>query len=111
MVVVEPVLTLVALDHELVHVLRCVRLLARTVAIEEVGVVEVSLILVIEFVVEKLARLGHPAVPTITAEVESGVELNHIVTFMAIDHAANAKAMGLEVLYKLPIVWQASFHF
>lgn len=53
--VVEPVLTVVALDHELVHVLGCMGLLAGAVAVEEVGVVEVPLVLIIQFVVEELA--------------------------------------------------------
>ncbi len=67
--VVEPIFTLVALDHELVHVLSLMGLLTVTVAIEEVLVVVVSLIFVIFFIIIELTSERHPTIATVTSEV------------------------------------------
>ena len=109
-VVVVPVLAVVALDHELVHVLGCMRLLACAVAVKEVRIIEIAFILILKFFIEELACLRHAPVAAVAAEAQSRVELNYVVSIMAIDHAPNAEAVRLEILSKLSIVGEACLH-
>jgi hypothetical protein len=69
MMVVEPVLTMITLNHELIHILRGMGLLTGTVAVEKISVVKVLLILIVKFIIEEFASLRHSAVSTVTSEM------------------------------------------
>ena len=53
MLIVEPIFTLEALNHELLYVFTCVRLFAMAVTIEEVLIVVIFIVLIIFLFVEK----------------------------------------------------------
>ncbi len=69
MMVVEPVLTVITLNHELIHILWGMGLLTGTVAVKKISVVKVLLILIVKFIIEEFASLRHSAVSTVTSEM------------------------------------------
>ena len=73
MLIVEPIFTLEALNHELLYVFTCVRLFAMAVTIEEVLIVVIFIVLVIFLFVEKHAGRRHTAVSTVAPEVQLSV--------------------------------------
>ena len=111
MLIVEPVLAHVTLQHEIVYFFRGVRLLTVTVDIVEAHIVTICVILVIltlklnfllvgrlsflirigiEFIgTIDFASIGKLSIPTVTSKVEFAVQLMPLVTFMAMDHASN----------------------
>ena len=95
MLIVEPIFTLEALNHELLYVFTCVRFFAMAVTIEEVLIVVIFIVLVIFLFVEKLAGRRHTAVSTVAPEVQLSVEFNNVMTFMAMIHTANAESVRL----------------
>ena len=107
MLIVEPIFTLEALNHELLYVFTCVRLFAMAVTIEEVLIVVIFIVLVIFLFVEKLAGRRHTAVSTVAPEVQLSVQFNNVMTFMAMIHTANAESVRLQIFDKLTIIWQA----
>ncbi len=106
--IVEPVLTVVALDHKLIHVLMRVRFSAIAIRIEVVLIVEVSCIFIIEFFIKKLAGLRHTPIAAVTAEIKLGVELNNFVTLMAVKHASYAEAVRFNETDEISVAWKAS---
>jgi hypothetical protein len=105
MLIVEPVLTLIALYHELVHVLARMRFLAMTIRIEIVLVVVVSHILIVFLIHKQLACLWHPTIAAIASKVQLRIQFYDIVSLMTVKHAPDAKTVRLEVLHELSIVW------
>ena len=69
MVVVEPILALITLNHECFNQLRIMSFLAVAIGIEVVLIINILLILIIQFIIEQLARERHAAVATVTAEI------------------------------------------
>jgi hypothetical protein len=83
MLVMEPVLAFIALKHELVNVLRIMRLLAIAVTVEEVLVIMILLILIVFLFCVKRATERHTPIPTVAPEVNSRVKFYHIMILMA----------------------------
>jgi hypothetical protein len=108
--IMEPVLTLVALNHELIYVHRTMGLLAVAVTVEIVVVIEVSLVLIVQLVIEELAGLGHASVPTVATEVQLRVQLYNVMPLVTVYHASNAEAVWLEKVRELAIVGQTTLY-
>lgn len=69
MLVMEPIFTAVALDHELVDKCRIMWLLAVAITVKEIMTVKVFLISVVFFVGIELARERHFTITTVTSKV------------------------------------------
>jgi hypothetical protein len=95
-VVVEPVLTIKTLNHELINLLIRVWFLAVAVAVE-VSLVIPVLIIIVLFVVKR-TRKGQSTVATVTPEVHLVIQLMNLVSFVAVDHTPQADAMRLDEL-------------
>jgi hypothetical protein len=70
MVVVEPILALITLNHIIFDVLKRVRLFAITITIEIVLVIIVLFIFIIQLFVEQLACQRHSSVATVASEIQ-----------------------------------------
>lgn len=110
MLVVEPILTLVALDHVLIHVFTRVRLLAIAIAVKVVMIIHIGFILIVFLVVEELACLGHAPIATVASKFQLGIKLNNIMALMTVDHAADAEAVWLHELDQFTIVRKACLY-
>jgi hypothetical protein len=111
MMIVIPVLALIALYHELLDVLRRVRLFAVAVAVEVVLVISVLIVFEVKFLVVQSARKGHAAVPAVASEIQLRIELYHIMAFVAIIHASDAEAVRFDIVDKLTIIWKTLLYF
>ena len=69
MLVVEPIFTLVALNHEAFDVLEGMRFLTVAIAVEIVVIVIVFLIFIIYFLIEQLAGQWHPSIAAIASKI------------------------------------------
>lgn len=105
MLVVEPVLAFVTLNHVLVHLLKRVGFLAVAVAIEKGLVVDVLVIgqVVLLVFLQLTCCVGHVKVPAVTAEVELAVQFTYLMTLVAAYHAAQTESVRLDVLGQLAI--------
>lgn len=98
MLVVEPILTLIALDHVLVNIFTRVGFLAIAVTVEVVMAVHIPLILIVLLIIEEFARLWHASIAAVTPEFKLRIELDNIMSLVAMDHTPNAEAVWLHEL-------------
>lgn len=111
MLVMEPVLALVALNHELIEIFGGMGLLAVTIGVEVVLVVVVPFVLVVLLLVQELAREWHPTVAAVTSKIKLRIELDHIVSFMAVIHAADAETVRFDVINELAVIWKSFLNY
>ncbi len=97
MCIVKPVLTCNTLHHK-----RMTRrsilswgLLTVAINIKKRIIVDIQIILMI-FLIVKLTRKWHVRVAAIASKKRFTVKLNYVVTFMASDHASEAKPMRFD---------------
>lgn len=89
----EPVLTLVALNHKRVNVLKIMRLLTVAVQVEVCVVIFVLLVFVVLLFNQLASSAHHLAIATVAFEVEFVVQLVEVVTFMTVDYATDTETV------------------
>lgn len=67
----EPILAFKALNHKLIHMFDCMRLLAIAIAIKEVLIVIVIFILVIFLVFKQTTGEWHSTITTVASKIQS----------------------------------------
>jgi hypothetical protein len=104
MMIVEPVLTLIAFNHEFIHIIKRVRFLAITIAIKVVLVVVILLVFIILFLIIQFACQWHSTISTIASKINFRVKLDAIMICMTMVHTSKAKTMRFNEIYELTIL-------
>ena len=95
--VVEPILTLIALNHELVQIFFLMRLLAIAIAIKEVIIIHILFVLIVFLVVVQLTSKWHSAIAAIAFKIQPGIQFNNLVLIMTVHHASQTNSMRLYI--------------
>ena len=90
MVVMVPIFTFITLNHELTFFHIGVRLLAVAIGIKVIVVVGIFLIVIV-FLIEEVAGLGHPSIATITSEISLRIQFKYLMILMTVKHATQTK--------------------
>ncbi len=106
----KPILAFKALNHKLIHMFDCMRLLAIAIAIKEVLIVIVIFILVIFLVFKQTTGEWHSTITTVAFKIQSWVEFNNFMTFMAGKHTAQTETMRLNVFQEARIAWKSRLY-
>lgn len=103
MVVVEPILTFIALNTKFIHLFNGMRFLAITITIKKGLIITIALIIILFFIVE-LASKRHSTISAITSEINLMIEFNHIMSFMTMQHASQTKSMSFNIFFHFTII-------